>query len=457
MALGPATALATAVSRYAGTRARSPPTARATLQAMAPEPDALRKPVDEAIRPLRSLWLLVIAHVVNHGQAVLLPLVFLRVIDEFHVSVAEVAFLSAIGSMAAGFIQLTFAGLTRVASRRAILGVGGLLFGGGFAAQALAPGFGLFALTNVLSKIGGAPQHPVGNGLLAEQFPPARRGLAISAHIAGGNVGTVIGVLLGAWLLAGLGWRLTVVLFGVPAMLIALGIVLLVRETGLDRQMARAEGSVLDAFRAIVRRRDLLWLYLASIMGGGGRGLGVVNLFALLYLTQVVGVDSSTSNLMYAVLIVFSVPAPLVAGWLSDRVGRKPVIIVVYLAGAAAFGVFLFAGHSMPLLWAGIVLMGAFSFAESPQLQALVADLAPVGIRDAVFAAYFTLAFGVGSLWVALYGVVIDWTGNAVGLPLVFALMAISFVLAAACTMPIRTEPPDELGREERPLETSPA
>ena len=45
--------------------------------------------------------------------------------------------------------------------------------------------------------------------------------------------------------------------------------------------------------------------------------------------------------------------------------------------------------------------MGIFSFAESPQLQALLADIAPPSIRDASFAVYFTLAFGVGSLWVA--------------------------------------------------------
>ena len=49
--------------------------------------------------------------------------------------------------------------------------------------------------------------------------------------------------------------------------------------------------------------------------------------------------------------------------------------------------------------------MGLFSFAESPQLQALLADIAPPSIRDASYALYFTLAFGVGSLWVALYGV----------------------------------------------------
>jgi len=390
------------------------------------------------IHPNRTLWLLAIAHAVNHAQAVLLPLVYLRIIIEFGVRVETIAFLAAFGSFASGLVQLSYAKLTRILSRRVLLGAGGLLFGGGFVAQALATGFPGFALANVLSRIGGSPQHPVGNSLLAEQFPPHRRGFAISAHIAGGNVGTVVIAVAGAWLIANVGWQWSVVLFGVPAIVIALAILLLVRESGEDRAAAVAHGSVREAFATILRDPDHRWIYLASILGGGGRGLGVVNLFTLLYLTKVIGMDESTAGLMYGALIVFSVPAPLVAGWLSDRVGRKPLIIGVYLGGAIGFAVFMFAGSSLAGLWAGIVVMGVFSFAESPQLQALLADIAPPTIRDASFALYFTLAFGVGSLWTAVYGRVVEVAGEPAGLPIVFWLMAGTFVLAALSVLPVR-------------------
>src|SRR6185295_8615183 len=120
-------------------------------------------PID--VRPMRSLWLLVIAHAVNHAYAVLLPLIFLKIIDEFRVSEGQIAYLAAFGAIVSGVVQLSFSSLTRVMSRRVLLGTGGLLFGGGFAAQALAGGFGTFAIPNVVSSIGAAPQHPVGNGL----------------------------------------------------------------------------------------------------------------------------------------------------------------------------------------------------------------------------------------------------------------------------------------------------
>ena len=399
------------------------------------------------VHPNRTLVLLSIAHAVNHAQAVLLPLIFLAIIKEFGVTIQTIAFLAAFGSVASGMVQLGYAELTRRVSRVRILALGGMLFGGGFAAQALATGFPSFALPNVLSRIGTSPQHPVGNGLLAEQFPPARRGFAISAHIAGGNVGTVVVALIGAPVILAVGWRGASVAFGIPAILIAIAILLFVRERGTDRAAAVASGRTRDAFRRILGDRDLRWLFLTSVLGGGGRGLGVVNLFVLIYLTRVIGLDEATSGLMYGALIVFSVPMPLVAGWISDRIGRKPPIIGVYLGGALAFVVFILAGSSPVGLWIGIALMGLFTFAESPQLQALLADIAPPADRDTSYALYFTLAFGVGSLWTALYGVIIDSAGEATGVPLVFGLMAVTFVAAALATVPIRTEAADAIDR----------
>ena len=190
-------------------------------------------------------------------------------------------------------------------------------------------------------------------------------------------MGTVVVAVVGVPLIALVGWRGASIVFGVPAIVVAIAILVLVRERGTDRAAARASGTVRAAFGRILGDPDLRWLFLTSILGGGGRGIGVVNLFVLLYLTLVIGLDPATAGLMYGALIVFSVPMPLIAGWLSDRIGRKPLIVGVYLGGALGFVVFLLAGSSIVWLWAGILLMGLFSFAESPQLQALLGDISP--------------------------------------------------------------------------------
>ncbi|MBI2781252.1 MAG: MFS transporter [Chloroflexi bacterium] len=396
----------------------------------------------EDIRPELGLWLLSVAHAVNHAQAVVMPLIFLKIIDEFGVSVQEVTLVAAAGAIASGLIQASYAFVTRHVARRYLLAAGGLLFGLGFAAQAAATSFLSFAATNVISRVGGSPQHPVGNGLLAEQFPSDRRGFAISAHISGGNVGTVIAALAGPPLLAVAGWRGASIVFGIPAALIALAMFRWIRETGADRLAAIRQGSVRAAARMVWSDHRIRRTYLASIFGGGGRGLGVANLFALLYVTHVLKLPESTTNTMYAGLIVLSVPMPLVAGWLSDKLGRRPIILGAYVGGAVGFVTFIAVGSSLLGLWVGIAIMGLFSFAESPQLQALLADVVPTGIRDVAFALYFTLAFGVGSLWTAVYGAVIDALGETTGLPIVFGLMAASFLVAAVIMYPVKDPAP---------------
>jgi MFS family permease len=406
-----------------------------------PRPEPQHAADGRAIHPHRTLWLLSIAHAFNHGQAVLLPLIYLEVIDEFGASVQDIAFVAAGSAVASGLVQATYAFVTRRLARRPILAAGQLLFGLGFATLAAVQSFSAFAATTIVSRIGGSPQHPVGNGLLSEQFPPERRGFAISAHISGGNVGSVAAALAGPAILAAFGWRGAAILFGIPTALIGLAIFRWVRESGADQRAAIRAGSVMDAVRAIGRDSRIKRTYLSSVLGGGGRGLGVANLFALLYVTHVLQLPEDTTNLMYGALIILSVPMPLVAGWLSDRIGRRPTILGAYIGGALGFLVFIGVGSSLLGLWVGIAIMGLFSFAESPQLQALLADAVPTGIRDVAFALYFTLAFGVGSMWVAVYGAIIEALGEAAGLPIVFGLMAASFLAAAAVMWPVKDPP----------------
>ena len=96
-------------------------------------------------------------------------------------------------------------------------------------------------------------------------------------------------------------------------------------------------------------------------------------------------------------------------------------------------------------MWAGIILLSLFSFVESPQLQALLADVAPGPMRDAAYSTYFALAFGVGSMWGIIYGLVIDIGsqngGQGAGLTTVFWLMAGASILAALATYRIRIPP----------------
>ncbi|HVB74631.1 MAG TPA: MFS transporter, partial [Ktedonobacteraceae bacterium] len=80
------------------------------------------------------------------------------------------------------------------------------------------------------------------------------------------------------------------------------------------------------------------------------------------------------------------------------------------------------------LLPVSLLLMGFVVYAESPLLQAYLADTASPTMRDAAFGLYFALAFGVGSVWSAVLGWMIDHFGFGAA----FWTMALSYIVAGA-------------------------
>jgi MFS family permease len=49
--------------------------------------------------------------------------------------------------------------------------------------------------------------------------------------------------------------------------------------------------------------------------------------YALFFLTQVLKVDGATANIMVATSLIIGTPFFVVFGWLSDKIGRKPIIM----------------------------------------------------------------------------------------------------------------------------------
>jgi MFS family permease len=396
-------------------------------------------PAAGALRPGLTLGLLSAQHGFIHAQTALLPLVFIAVTPVFGIGVGEMGLLLAISSVLAGAVQLAYAPLQRVVSRRSLLGIGGLAFGAAMTATGLAASWGAFSFGTIVARVAGSPQHPVGNALIAEQRPARARAAAIAAHIAGGNLGTVAVPLVGAWVIISFGWPVAMAAVGIPAIVVGALILVAVRETGADRAAALAHGSVRAGFAAVLREPDLRRLFAASSIAAAGRGIGVVSTFVPLYLARSLDLDAGTIALMYTFLLAGSVPGPLIAGRLAGRYGHRPVLVGSYLAGAAALVLLVAAGGSIPLVWLAIGFVGAFVFEEASLLQGLLVEAAPAAIRDAANSTYFTLMFLVGAAWAALLGALVAVLGDEAGFPAVFLLMAASYLVAIIFVVGIRS------------------
>lgn len=382
------------------------------------------------------------AHAVIHATTVLMPLVYPILHDTYHISFTEIGFLVAIPSFIGGMLQLAFGYLGRYLARKTMIGVGNLLVGASMFLTGTATSYSAFMSWTILGRIGGAPQHPVGSALLTDTFARDRRGLALAGHVAGGNLGTLVVPLMGAALIRHFGWQPTVMLFGLPGLVAGAAVLLFVREpAGVARAPAqRASRERVGSFWAPLRSRGVLLVILASVVAAGGRGVGTLTTYLPLYLRSSLGLPAAVVATLFTILLAGSVVGPLAAGRLSDAVGRRPLLLVSYGLAALFTVAVPFVGGATSALWVLVVviaLLGLTAYAESPLLQAYLTDQAPEGLKDDALGWYFTLAFGVGSLWGAVLGFIIDHAG----FPVALWTMAASYVLAAVVLLGIPAAP----------------
>ena len=374
------------------------------------------------------------SHAVIHAYSTLMPLVYPLALTELHFSVFALGVMVAIASLAGGFLQLGAGAVTRVIRRHTLLGLGALGMALAGAITAGATTFLQFSAGNILRSVVTSPQHPIGNSLLSDVYPKTRRGTAIAGHVAGGNVGTLLLTPASAVLLNVLGWQTAVLLLTIPATVAGLVVLAGIGERVRPLRERTAVADMVEGFRQVWRSRNLILIFLASLVAAGGRGLGVVILVVPLYLKLHLHLSNSTVAELYTLLLIGSVVGPLIAGPLSDRVGRRRLLLVAYPFSAVTTVAVLSAPVTGPWLALALAAMGMVVYLESPLLQAFLADEAPPGERDAIFSLYFAVAFGIGALWVAGIAAAL----GPLGFPTVFAIMATTYVAAAFCVLLMR-------------------
>ncbi len=172
---------------------------------------------------------------------------------------------------------------------------------------------------------------------VAEHSPPGKRGLYTGWIQTTATLGLFLSllVILGCRVLLGSerfdawGWRIPF-LFSVVLLGISTWIRLSLDESPMFKKM-KAEGKqskspLRESFGQWPNLR-LVLLALFGIVAGQAVIWYTGQFYALFFLTQTLKVDAQHANLMVAAALLIGTPFFVLFGWLSDKVGRKPVIL----------------------------------------------------------------------------------------------------------------------------------
>lgn len=375
-----------------------------------------------------------LAHAMSHAYGAVLPLILPAMQAELGLTYTQIGLMFTVSSLVWGPLQLGFGVVGRHCSRKLLLGLGHIFQGLAVMGTGSVHSFGAFLAWRVTARIADAPQHPIGNALISQSFSPERRGLALAINAAGSNLGTVAVPLLGGLMIVSFGWRSTIALFGLVGIVVGALIIGMLEDYREQSRARQSTGNLRAELLGLLHHRDALLLLLANILGAGGRGLSVATLYVPLYLSQALGVDQIHLGGLLTLMMIGSVVGPLLAGTLSDRVGRKPVLLVDYVFAVLCFGGLMLVGAHLWTLPFVLILTGIAVYSEGAVLQTALADVADKTSVDMLFGLYFTIGAAIAAPWALLLGKVVDLYGFQAA----FALMGLSQILAGLCILPAR-------------------
>lgn len=377
-----------------------------------------------------------LAHAMSHAYGAILPLILPAMREELGMTYTQIGLMFTISNLVWGPLQLGFGTLGRSYSRKLLLGIGHICQGISVVGTGFVHSFGEFFAWRIASRIADAPQHPIGNSLIAQSFSPERRGLGLAINAAASNLGTVAVPLLGGLMIASLGWRSTIGLFGLFGIVVGALIVGLLEDYRRPARQSQSTGHVGTELLALLRHREALLLLLSHVIGSGGRGLSVATLYVPLYLSQTLAVDQIQLGGLLTLMMLGSVVGPLLAGPLSDRVGRKPVLLIDYVFSCVCFAGLMLVGSNPWALPVVLILTGIAVYSEGAVMQTALADVAEKTSMDMLFGLYFAIGAAIGAPWALLLGKLVD----LYGFPAAFAVMGLSQVLAGLCVLPVRLQ-----------------
>ena len=294
------------------------------------------------------------------------------------------------------------------------------------AAQVLA-----IRLTDRVGKgVRGSPR----DALIAESVDPSIRGRAFGFHRAADHAGAVVGPLIAFALLRWehLPLRTVFLVAALPGLLSVLVLVLGVRETPRESRMATKQKATLPRGGSGLGRP--FWMFLASVLlftlGNS------TDAFLILRANQL-GVSVALVPILWAALHVVKSAASVPGGALSDRLGRKPLILAGWAVYAAVYFAFGRASETWHA-WALFLAYGAFFGLTEGTSAAMVADLVGRDRRGTAYGWYY-LAVGIGALPASLlFGFIWDRLGPAAAFQVGAGLAFLAAVVLLSVRAPRR-------------------
>jgi len=357
----------------------------------------------------RILGLLALSHFSQHlwvGVAVLYP----YIMADLRLSYTELGIATGTAAIISGSLQMAYSIMSRYFPRRFLLGIGNALYSAASVTISQSRRFYQLVIGNLLGGIGTAAQHPVSVSILADRFERNTLAGALGTFYGLGYLGNIIGPLVLTQIAIHLGWRSSLLIFS--AIPVATGVSIILLLKGVDRPTLQEEGrnrtSLLSDAKSALRNQSAISTIMAQAFLSGVADQGILVTYTALFLRNGLGLGGLQTSLLFSLTMAGGVLGTLTIGRYANRIGPlKTAIIITIVASTATLALGFQRSLGFPLVL-NLLIVGFFAFPVFNLMQAHISSVSKPAERDILIGLFFTMGFGVSSIWTTLIGFTID-------------------------------------------------
>lgn len=271
-----------------------------------------------------TLWLLVFS---SASQTMILSPILPRIGDELAIPDALLGTLISVYSIMVGIFAILAGPVSDKVGRRQILILGCTSMAIALFMHGLVTGYYSFITVRIVAGCAGGMLSGAAVSYIGDYFPYERRGWATGWVMSGSAFGQIFGIPMGILMADRWGFRSPFYLFAITMALTVLLLFLRVPQPDVLRSKHRLSVSKAAAdYMAMVRRPDIAWAACAYFVMFLGVSIFVIYLPT--WLERSVGLTGNQIALMFVVGGVANVLTGPNAGKLSDKIGRKGIILM---------------------------------------------------------------------------------------------------------------------------------
>jgi MFS family permease len=382
-------------------------------------------------RSWKELWLITMGHGLTHWYPSTFYLLLPIIGKELGLTYSQIGLIMTCQFIAGAIANVPGGIIVDTVGRKGVLMALSLFWVGfPYLLMGFAHGYLMLLACVALVGFGNSLWHPTAIPTLARRYPE-RKGLVLSLHGMGGNVGDALAPLAVGSLLAVLSWREVVILNVMPGLVMSLLILVFLGtlRVGSKAKPGAAEGQVQslgDYFRgvpALFRNRSLVLL----TTSGAFRSMTQNTLLTFLpvYLAYEMHFSPLWVGAAMFALQAAGFAASPVAGHLSDRMGRRSIMMTSMIMTGVVLAFMTFAGNSQAFIVL-VAVLGFFLYAIRPVLQAWLLETTPKNMGGTSIG----ILFGAQSLGSSIAPLVAGMIADRYGLLSVFWFLAVTIIVA---------------------------